>query len=189
MSADEQADKLKATGVTAVYSLGGGKRLRKITWTELDKLATAPGRVFRLIYAFLLAEPAKQTPAFRRRFKTAVRALTEKRPGVIEEVDSGLTTAIPGQKRAMMALANETIRRSCQGARAIRVAEARKGRQLTEFSAEQITEARIIWRDLYDYPTWQSASVELAKIITPKGEKFTTARARKLFGLRKSRSR
>lgn len=186
LTADEQAAILRKTNLKAVYSLGGGK-LPTCTLADLSRWATAPGRVFRVVHLFLLAEPAKHTPALRRRLQAAVNELVDKRGAVIEEVDSGLTTAKPGHRRAMMALAREMIARSCQGAKSATNGKQMRGRQLVKFSREQIAEAKRIWRDTVEHPTWEDAAKALSKIKSAKGEKFTVFRARKLFGERKSK--
>ena len=64
-----------------------------------------------------------------------------------------------------------------------------KGRSMVEFTPDQLREAKRIWRDTVEYPTWEAARDALAEIVTEKGEKFTTDRARRLWKSRKSKSR
>ena len=187
MSADEQADVLRATKPKAIYSLGGGKKLPTCTPADVRRWATAPGRVFRVVHLFLLAEPAKHTRTLRMRLKEVVNEIVDKCGATIEEADSGLSTAIPGQRRALMALANETIARSCQGAKSAANGKRQKGRQLVEFTKAQHVEGKRIWRDTVEHQTEQDAAKELAKIVSAKGEPFTVFRARRLWGPRKSR--
>ena len=186
MSADRQAAVLRATGVAAVYSLKGGKRIPSCTLEDVRKWATVPGRVFRLVHLFLLPVPARHTPVLRKRLKALVIDLVDNRDAVLEDVDSGLSTAVPGQRRALLALANEDIARSCRGYRGATNGALMAGRQFLEFTEEQLTEAKRIWRDTIDYPLERDAADALAGIQTRKREKFTRFRARRLWGSRKS---
>jgi hypothetical protein len=49
-----------------------------------------------------------------------------------------------------------------------------KGRKALNFTAEQLREAKSIWRNVKEYPTWEAALAAM-----PEG--FTTARAFKLW--------
>lgn len=181
MSADDQADALKGCNPQAVWSLNGGTKLKLCFDRDLLKWATSPGRVFRVYHAFLLVEPAKHTRTMRDKFKALMRELVDKRGAVIEDAYAALTTAHPGQRKAMEAMAREMIARSCRGAKSAANGERSRGRQFVEFSAAQKKDAKAIWRNVKDYPTWEDAGEALKEICTTAGEKFTTDRAFKLW--------
>lgn len=137
LSADKQAAVMSEPKPKATYSLGGSTKLPACTLRDLDKWASAPGRVFRVYHAFLLVEPAKHTRVMVERFKALMRELVDKRGVVIEDVFGGLTTAHPGQKAAMMDMAKAMIARSCQGERSATNGKRSKGRPLA-FKPAQI---------------------------------------------------
>jgi hypothetical protein len=62
--------------------------------------------------------------------------------------------------------------------------EEGKGTPQADFEPAHLKEAKAIWRNTKDYPTWPDAVAPLAEIVSPNGQKFTTARAYKLFGKR-----
>jgi predicted GIY-YIG superfamily endonuclease len=59
-----------------------------------------------------------------------------------------------------------------------------KGAPEADFTAAHFREAKAIWRNTKDYPTWPDTVAPLAEIVSPNGQKFTTDRAYKLFGKR-----
>ena len=54
------------------------------------------------------------------------------------------------------------------------LAKRRQGRTPTSFTADELRDAKAIWRNVKDYPTWEDAAAAF-----PKG--FTTARAFRLW--------
>lgn len=186
LSADEQAKVLGDRGdCRQVLSLGGGKRLRQITRPDLEKLARE-GTTVRFVFAFLLAEQRRNVVAMRADFRSALKRL-ERKGAVLADVESGLTTGTEGHRKAMVALADHMIGRHCQGKRSAKNGAVMRGRQLVEFTTQQLKDAKAIWRDTIEYPTWQSARDALAQIRSAKGEKFTSDRARRLWKARKSK--
>lgn len=190
LTADAQAKQLKASGCTRIVTLGGGsKRLPEFTRRELLQVARESTTV-RLVYAFLLADPKRRgVGAARDDLVTVVSEIVDKRGGVVECLFGKLTTATPGQRTALVATAKEMIGRDKQGAKSAANGKRMRGRQLVEFTAAQLDSAKQIWRDTVEYPTWKAARDALAEIQTPKGEKFTADRARKLWRARKSKRR
>lgn len=188
-SADAQAKQLRASGCSRIVTLGGGsKRLPEFARKELLR-AAREGTTFRLVYAFLLYDPKKRgAGAARDDLEATVDAIVRK-GAAIECLFGELTTAKPGQRTALVAMAREMIGRDKQGAKSAANGKRQKGRQLVEFTKEQIEKARTIWRDTVEYPTWPDARKALAEIVTAKGEKFTADRAHKLWPLRKSKRR
>jgi hypothetical protein len=177
IKADEQAKRLEADGCRIIVTLNGGKRLKEVTRAELSKL-TRPGTVLKFVHAFLLADPRKRyATAIKGDLIAWVRQLVDQRGGIIKDVDTGLTTERPEHRRAVLALAFEQIGLSRKGAKSAMNGRRMKGRQMLTFTSEQMKDAKAAWRNVKDYPTWS----DVAKALP---EKFTTARAYKLFGKR-----
>lgn len=179
ISADEQAKRFRESGeCRIIVSLGGGKRIKEVTRSDLERFAR-DGTAFRFVYAFLLADPLRNVIAMRSDFEHAVRRL-EKRGGVVEDLDSGLSTADEGHKRALMALASHMIGRDRQGASSAKNGKRQKGRPLLHFTAEQMRDAKAIWRNTKDYPTWDDAAAAYSEQIPG----FTVFRANRLWKTR-----
>ncbi len=159
-----------------VVSLGGGKA-REVSRDDLVRLLR-PGSVVECVHAFLLADPRKRRLAGGMKADLrAALALLEKRGATVADVDSGLTTAKEGHKRAMLALADQQIGRSNRGLRSALNGERSRGRPHTTFSAQQIKDAKAIWRNIKDFSDWRSAQ----KAFDREVPGFTTARAFKLW--------
>jgi hypothetical protein len=78
-------------------------------------------------------------------------------------------------------VADDLIVRHSKGARSAAISDARKGRPQASFTPDQRKDAKAIWRNLKDYPTWQDAEKALAKIADSAGDSFTPAKAFKLW--------
>jgi hypothetical protein len=76
-----------------------------------------------------------------------------------------------------MALAEDQIGRSNKGLKSALNGAKSKGRPMASFTPMELKDAKATWRNVKDYPTWETAQLGL-----PKG--FTTARAYKLWGKR-----
>ena len=176
VSASEQ-EKILWSRCDIFVSLGGGKA-KLVTLDELAKL-TRPGDVIELVHVFLLADPRKKNVkgGMKASLKAAIALLVDMREGIISDVDAGLTTEKAGHRKAMMALAEDQIGRSNKGLRSALNGAKSKGRPVAKFTAEQMKDAKAIWRNVMDYPTWGAAVNAL-----PEG--FTGARAYKLWGSR-----
>lgn len=155
MSADEQADLLKDR-CRYVASLSGGKMRHQYPREQLFKLAQ-PGRGLVMVYPFLLADPkARGAPQMKASFRETIDYLVNKRRVVIEDVYGDLSTEKPGQLRALIALGEKMIGRSCQGAKSAE--NGKQGNQLAEFSKAAEAEAKLIWRDMIEFPTWDDCA-------------------------------
>lgn len=176
LSAAEQ-EKILAERCRIVVSLGGGKA-KAVTLDELAKL-TRPGTVIELVHVFLLADPRKKriVGGMKADLKAAIAKLVDKRGGVIVDVDAGLTTEKAGHRQALMALAEDQIGRSNKGLKSALNGAKSKGRPVEKFDAYELKNAKAVWRNVKDYPTWPDAAAAM-----PEG--FTTARAYKLWGKR-----
>ena len=175
-SADAQAKRLREDGCSGIISLSGGAKLLQGTRADLQRMATK-GRTFKLLWAFLLADPRKGTAgAMTRDLRTVLDAFRA-RGAYVKDVETGLSTEKPAHLRALMAVAKDMIGRSRQGLKSHLNGERAKGRPRVTFSAEQMKDAKATWRNTKDYPTWGDAAA-----VLPEG--FTTARAHKLWGPR-----
>lgn len=184
LSADQQAKAFRERGdCRAIVSLGGGKRIAQVTRADIERMVRR-GTVVRVMHTFLLAEPKRTSTAMRDDLNEAIGGIA-KRGGFIEDVESGLTSAEKGHWFAMSARALELIGKHCQGARSATNGKRQRGRSLVEFSDAQLRDAKAIWRNVKDYPTWEDAGKALAEIRSAACEKFTTDRAFKLWKGRK----
>lgn len=181
---DEQVKRLEVAGCRVIASLDGGKKVMHIERDDLRKMAR-PGTVVKVVWFFLLANLKKRGVDAIRADLAAFAGMLIKGGVIIEDVETGLLSSNEAQFRAMMALANEHIKRHCQGAKNASLNAAKRGRPLADFKPDQDKAAKAIWRNTKDYPTWPDAKVELEKIVDEDGNKFTTARAHRLWGKRK----
>lgn len=173
-SADEQAEQL-APRCRIVVSLGGGRSSLIRSRVEMDDLAKLcrPGTVIELWRAFLLADPKRKrlSGGMRQEFKRAL-AVLRKRGAQVVDVSEDIGSDKPG---AFMAVVDRDIGRSTRGrAAADNLVAARRGRKVLHFTAEQMRDAKAVWRNVKDYPTWADAAKAL-----PEG--FTPARAFRLW--------
>lgn len=173
VSAEAQAKILKPR-CRIVVSLGGGKE-RQVTRAELERLVR-PGTVIEFLHVYLLADPHKRSVkgGMKADFAAALKRLVDDRGGTVVDVDAGLTTAKDGHRRAMIALAEDQIGRANKGLKSALNGARSKGRPAAKFTAEQLKDAKAVWRNLRDYPTWLDAEKAF-----PEG--FTAARAFKMW--------
>lgn len=172
----EQVKRLEEDGCRIIVSLGGGK-VKQVTFDDLLKL-TREGTVLKFVHAMFLADVRKKGAAVvRASFVTREKKLVDGRGAIIKDLDSGLTSEQPGHRKAILALTDDLIKRHGQGAKTASVNEARKGRPLLHFTADEMRDAKAVWRNLKDYPTWDDAASALP-------EKFTVHRAHRLWGKR-----
>ena len=180
-SADAQAKRLREDGIREVVSLNGGKKLKQVVFDDLRKFAR-PGTVFKLVWAFLIADPRKRGVAAQKAdFDVKLATLTEKRGAVVIDVESGLTTAEPGPRRALVDSAYGMIGRSCQGLKSALNGKRNKGRPRLTFTADELSNFKAVWRDRVEYPTWDEVR---NAYFNMKPDGFTVERAYKLWGPR-----
>jgi hypothetical protein len=179
----EQARRLTADGCRIIVSLDGGKA-KQVTFEELVRL-TRPGTVLKFVHAAYLANLRKRgAKALRESYRAREQKLIDGCGGIIKDLESGLTTEQPGHRKAIVALTDDLIARHSQGAKSAAISTARKGTPQADFEPAQMKDAKAIWRNMKDYPTWPDTVGPLAQIVSPNGQKFTTARAYKLWGKR-----
>lgn len=160
-----------------VVSLGGGKA-KLVTLAELAKL-TRPGTVVELVHVYLLADPKRKRAAggMKADLRAAIALLVDKRGGVLVDVETGLTTAQTGQRKALIALAEDQISRSNKGLKSALNGAKSKGRPKPDYTPQQLADAKAIWRNLIDYPEWKDTKAPLKQIVSPNGIAFTPERA------------
>ena len=179
----QQVRRLEEAGCRIVVSLDGVGKRRQVTVAELAQLVR-PGTVVKLVHAFFLAKPDKRRAAtLKAAFASAVQLIVDKRKGAVKDLDAGITTAKPGHRKALVALANEQIGRSRQGLAVTETNKRRRGRVELQLSPQQEVVAKGIWRNTVDYPGWDDAEAALREQVHPE---FTKWRANRLWpGARK----
>jgi hypothetical protein len=174
----EQARRLDADGCRIIVSLDGAGKRKQVSIPELAQLVR-PGTVVKLVHAFLLARPDRRRAAtLKTAFASAVQLIVDKRKGAVKDLDAGLTTAKPGHRKALTALANEQIGRSRQGLAVVETNKKRRGRNELKLTKEQIAAAKAIWRDTVDYPSWDNAQAALKEQVH---QDFTKWRANRMW--------
>lgn len=110
IKAVEQRKRLSADGCRVIVELNGGS-----SQADLERL-TRPGTVLKLVHAFLLADPnTNQRGGVKASFDAYLKALTEKRGGIVKDMETGLTTEKAEHRKAIVAVAYAHITRSNQG--------------------------------------------------------------------------
>ena len=145
--------------------------------TQRDRLvSTAPvGRTIAITRAWLVADPrALRKPGGLRSEWNAWMRRAERRGVIIWDVESGIRTASPAGIIDLMDRVADGLTNAGKGRRS-------KGRPVASFAPEVVAEAKRVWRDQIEYPTWAAARAAM-----PAG--FTVDRAYDEWGKRKSKS-
>jgi transposase len=126
----------------------GDKRGKDGNGYRIDDLLPLirPGTVVQLVYAFLLADPAKKSETGKPRraaFDRAVSLIVEKRKGVVKDVLTGLSTETPAKRLAFRAAAHDQIARSNRGLHSAENGALSPGRPSQYGPAER----QIIWEE------------------------------------------
>lgn len=167
LSVKAQTKQLREAGCSKIFDLDAHDR------ADMERIAGR--RVVRLVYAFLLANPDK-TRGMWADFMGSLERI-EKRGGVVVDMSTRLDSAT--QRTAFLAVVRDQVRRHNQG----ETSETRKGkpgRKRVIFTAGQLRQARAIWKDIANFPTYRDAAAELRK-IKGDGGKFTEVRAFRLW--------
>jgi hypothetical protein len=174
-SAAAQTRKLKEAGCSKVFDLD--KQDRK----DMEKIAGR--RRTLLVYAFLLANPDK-TRGMWADFLASLGRI-EARQGVVVDVGTGLNSL--QHKAEFRAVVRDQVRRHNQGGRADEPGpKGKPGRKALTFTQGQYRQARLIWKDLEHFPTYDAAEHELRKIKAQNNPKigFSMSRAFRKWGKR-----
>ena len=173
LSAKAQTKRLKEAGCSKVFDLDAQDR------ADMEKIAGR--RVVRLVYAFLLANPERTRGMLADLMGVLDRI--KARGGTVVDLDSRLDSET--NPDAFKAVVADQVRRHNQG----ETSNARKGkpgRKKVTFTAGQLRQARTIWKDVENFPTYDAAARELRK-IKGDGGFFSETRAFRLWRKRPKR--
>jgi hypothetical protein len=142
---------------------------------DVERMA-CDGRVFKVRHLFLFADPkARRKRGGWRKDLLDFMGRVEKRGSAIKDVSLQMTTRNPEERYKMVAVAIDQL---ASNGRTSHLAKRRQGRKPLAFTTDELRDAKAIWRNVKDYPTWEDAAAAF-----PKG--FTTARAFRLWKGRK----
>lgn len=145
---------------------------------DLEKLARK-GTTIKVRHIFLLADPrSRAKKGGWRKDLLSFMARMEKAGVAIKDVSNQLTTAIPQQRYDMVELA---MRQLSSNGRTIHLEGKRSGRKPLVFTEDQYNRAEKAWINVKKLPTERDVAAELRLI----DKKFSTARARRMWGSRK----
>lgn len=179
-----QRERLKADGCRVILDMKDTSR------AELDRIVRS-GTTVKLFRVYYLADPRnrRKKGGMKADALAAMKRLCCKPPlgrgAVVKDVETGLSTADPAQKAAIVALIKDQATKDGKGLKSAANGARNRGRQRVEFTAEQLRAAKAVWRDLVDYPTWEAADKGLAAM----SKDFTRYRAHRLWGSRKSKTK
>ena len=144
----------------------------------LEKLARK-ATVIKVRHLFLLADPrSRGKKGGWRRDLLDFMGRMEAKGVTIKDVGSQLTTAVPAQRYDMVELA---MRQLSSNGRTIHLEGKRSGRKPLVFTEPELNRAEKVWLNVKAFPTEKLAAVALQAI----NKKFSTARARRMWGARK----
>lgn len=172
--AKEQIDALKKDGCAHIFDADKTKR------SDVERLASA-GRVLKVLFAFLLAQP-RIKGGMLADFK-AVLARIDKRGGIIKDVSTGLMSGDKLRHNALVAVVKDQLKRNAQGFRNSEINARRKGRPQVEFDPKVWADIEKIWLNSRDYPN----EADALKAIWKLDKKFRSARGYKYIGPRKTK--
>lgn len=132
-------------------------------------------RTVKLVYAFLLANPDKTRGMWADFLGSLARI--EQRDGAVVDLDSGLHSQ--ANRAAFLDVVAGQVRRHNQGEKA-HERKGKPGRKLVVFTPGQVRQARTIWKDVVNFPTYDAAERELRKIKSGKAW-FSVSRAFRLW--------
>jgi hypothetical protein len=162
---------------TSALNQEGCKRITQDR-DALEKLARK-ATVIKVRHLFLLADPrSRGKRGGWRRDLLDFMGRMEAKGAVIKDVGSQLTTAIPKQRYDMV---EQAMRALTSNGRTLHLEGKRSGRKPLVFSEPELNKAEKVWLNVKAYPTEKLAAVALREI----NKKFSTARARRMWGARK----
>jgi hypothetical protein len=181
VSTQAQKARLKAAGCATIRDLDKEDR------SDMERLGG--NRPVMLVHAFLLAEQDRT----RSMWSDFVRTLgeIEKREGYVVDVGTGLNSR--DNRPEFLDVVRGQVRRSQQGeASAENARKGKSGQKPIEFTAGQYKQARVIWRDVRNFPTYDAAKDGLKAIKGQRGKAkvaFSLWRAFRKFGPRPAKSK
>lgn len=175
-----EASQRKAMDAHSIKAVAEGGRAGLVR-AEFIRMVR-PGTVVAVLHLHLLADPKckRKKGGMRADLYKAIDAI-EKRGGTIWELYTGLRTDNREGRDAMTRAAVETLARG----RHKTERSDKRGRPSADFTAQQLKDAKAIWRNVKDYPRWEDADTALAEIVSKNGIVFTRNRAFALWQGRK----
>lgn len=173
LSAKAQTKQLRETGCIKIFDLDEQQR------ADMERIAGR--RVVRLVYAFLLANPNRTRGMLAD--LTGVLERIKARGGTVVDLDSRLDSET--NPAAFKAVVADQVRRHNQG-ESPHSRKGKPGRKKVTFTAGQLRQARAIWKDVTNFPTYDAAKHELRK-IKGDGGFFSETRAFRLWRKRPKR--
>ena len=167
LSAKAQTRQLREAGCSKVFDLDAQDR------ADMERLAGR--RVVRLVYAFLLANPERTRGMWADFLGSLARI--EARDGVVVDMSTRLDSAT--QRAAFLDVVRGQVRRHNQGENPAE-RKGKPGRKKVTFTRGQLRQARLIWKDVENFPTYDAAARELRK-IKGEGGFFSETRAFRLW--------
>jgi hypothetical protein len=167
LNAKAQAKRLKEAGCSKIFDLDVQDR------ADMEKIAGR--RVTCLVYAFLLANPDRTRGMLAD--LTGVLERIKARGGTVVDLDSRLDSET--NPAAFKAVVADQVRRHNQG-EGSNSRKGKPGRKLVVFTPGQLRQARAIWKDVENFPTYDAAKHELRK-IKGDGGFFSETRAFRMW--------
>jgi hypothetical protein len=162
---------------TSALNQEGCKRITQDR-DALEKL-TRKATVIKVRHLFLLADPrSRSRKGGWRRDLLDFMGRMEAKGAVIKDVQMQLTTAVPTHRYLLVDLA---MRALSSNGRTLHLEGKRSGRKPLVFSEPELNKAEKVWLNVKAYPTERDAAEALKAI----NKKFSTARARRMWGARK----
>lgn len=181
VEAQAQRAKLKAAKCVAIHDLDKADRA--------DMVRIGGMRPVLLVHAFLLAEQDR-TRSMLADFMRTLGGI-EKRGGYVVDLGSGLNSR--DNRAEFLDVVRGQVRRSQQGEQSAENArKGKSGQKPIEFSAGQYKQARVIWRDVKNFPTYDAAKAGLKAIKGQRGKAkvaFSLWRAFRKFGPRPAKTK
>lgn len=172
LSVEIQTERLEVDGCRRIISLD------KMTREQIIRLCREK-TVIKVVHAMFIIEPHKSGPVRMlndyQKFTEELAALPRKCRGIIKDVDSGFIADTPPQRKAMLHMVRDQIRRHLTGRASAE--NLKRGGQPKVFSEAQLKDFQLIWENIKRYPTWADC-----KRAYPR--EFTVWRAHKLWGPR-----
>lgn len=174
VTAKGQRERLEEDGCRVILEVG---TKRNQTKREDILRLVRPGSVVKVLHTFLLADMEKHKLApGRRKDLLDTMAFIEKKGGTIKDVASGLDTADPEKRYALIALATDQLARDGKGLRTAKRNYERKGRPVRTWTPAEWATAKAAWENR-KLKTWKDVEAML-----PEG--MTLSRAWRAFGAR-----
>ena len=177
-SVEVQRHALQADGFRRIIELGSRKDCYS---REQLQGILRDGTTLGAMWAFLLAAPGKsrERGGVLADWHTWTERICKGRKVRIKDVDTGTIAETPGQRRAMYALVKLQLARTASALNGKRV----RGRKRYYPTDDELRRAKMVWRDVIEYPTWKLARGALLAI----NRDFFPARAHKLWGPREAK--